>query len=892
MSRDQFNCTLCNRTIPTQEALGGHYGTQGHKQRARAASAAPASIPPGHAHCDVCGAATPYERAQQEAQASKCGVSLEPADALEFGVVEHDMHKPKAIDYSTSKQFVVKATEVECEIIEARFRKATGVKPRFTAQAYARNSLHLRVGDSRPLQVHFFPRNIFGAFHDTLIVKFRRLDTLEDFEIERDIRGEVGSSTDKAAFGPKEPFVLKAKRRKTPRARTFVPGPKTKFAANVPWVGKLPLYPPPAWLRELLEENSVGKQIAVFRKNVPPLSYKTYAPYWEKLVWAEQVAQELQLREYDMHGAALGKVSGNTYILAVPGIVDKHPNVMRGDKIRVHASTDPENKWFEGTADDVRGIEVFLKFPAKFQPPPSARFEVHFTMTAIPTRRTIRALRQPLPRESLLFPPSTQQPNRVSRKTSMTHPRFFAPEIEDNPYQRDAVLAMYYSTSGRAPFILYGPPGTGKTTTLIEACCQLLEYKPNARLLLTAPSNAAADILCERLAARAPSLGPKKMLRLNAPSRFRSGVPTSVEPFTFVHARTFACPQVDDLRKFRVIVSTCYSASILSGVGLEGGHFSHVFVDEAGQATEPEAMLPLALAGENASVVLAGDPQQLGPIINSPVGNAFSRNVSLLERLMQLPNYADRRDHPLRRTTYVKLLCNYRSHPAILRYPNAAFYGSELEACAAPAIANRLQSWDGWPHTGYPVLFHNVKGRDDREGTNVSYFNVNEITVVKAYVRGLLETRSRLRLEDKDIGIIAPYAAQVKKLRKAINRPEMTIGSVEQFQGSERSLIINSTVRSNEEHLANSKSFALGFLSNPKRLNVALTRAQAGLVVVGDADTLALDDEWRQFLLYVHDMGGWAGDEWDAEQYRDGAQDPEARAQSEMDDIISGVAAL
>lgn len=157
MSRDQFICTPCNRTFPTLEALGGHYGTQGHKQRARAASAAPASIPPGHAHCDVCGATMPvthyqshlnlprhkkvvkyyqYERAQQEAQASKCGISLEPADALEFGVVEHDMHKPKAIDYSTSKQFVVKATEDECEIIEARFRKATGVKPRFVSPSY------------------------------------------------------------------------------------------------------------------------------------------------------------------------------------------------------------------------------------------------------------------------------------------------------------------------------------------------------------------------------------------------------------------------------------------------------------------------------------------------------------------------------------------------------------------------------------------------------------------------------------------------------------------------------------------------------------------------------------------------------------------------------------
>jgi len=77
--------------------------------------------------------------------------------------------------------------------------------------------------------------------------------------------------------------------------------------------------------------------------------------------------------------------------------------------------------------------------------------------------------------------------------------------------------------------------------------------------------------------------------------------------------------------------------------------------------------------------------------------------------------------------------------------------------------------------------------------------------------------------------------------------------------------IIISTVRSNTEYLEHDKSFAIGFLSNPKRFNVALTRARAGLIVVGDPDLLALEPLWKDFLLYVHDNGGWAGQDWDAE---------------------------
>jgi hypothetical protein len=150
---------------------------------------------------------------------------------------------------------------------------------------------------------------------------------------------------------------------------------------------------------------------------------------------------------------------------------------------------------------------------------------------------------------------------------------------------------------------------SGKTVTLVETCCQLLHYKPGTTILLTAPSNAAADLLCERLSARVAS--PSYMLRLNAPSRSKLDISPSVKKYCYEVDGTFGCPALEDLKKYKVIISTTISASVLGGVGLKKGHFSHIIVDEvrslfplpfarrtlilcslpAGQGTEPEGAL-------------------------------------------------------------------------------------------------------------------------------------------------------------------------------------------------------------------------------------------------------------------------------------------------------------
>lgn len=169
---------------------------------------------------------------------------------------------------------------------------------------------------------------------------------------------------------------------------------------------------------------------------------------------------------------------------------------------------------------------------------------------------------------------------------------------------------------------------------------------------------------------------------------------------------------------------------------------------------------------------------------------------------MALPAYASPESRA-KGMLYVKLLDNYRNHPQILKVPNAEFYSDELKVCASRSTTHRLENWSGWPTKGFPFIFHAMHGKDDRSGNSPSFFNIAEVSQVKRYVESLRSNRPRLT--DSDIGIISPYASQVRSLRKSVNaesesarlatldRAELTshhldimVGSTEQFQGQER----------------------------------------------------------------------------------------------------------
>jgi len=186
-------------------------------------------------------------------------------------------------------------------------------------------------------------------------------------------------------------------------------------------------------------------------------------------------------------------------------------------------------------------------------------------------------------------------------------------------------------------------PGTGKTVTIVEAIKQILRRNPSARVLACAPSNSAADVLALRLA---ELLKPDTLFRFYAPSRERGAVPRDLLQYTFTNANgSFSHPPLTTVKTFRVIVCTCISAAFTLGIGVQRGHFSHVFIDEAAQATESEAMVVVKnTALGSTKLILSGDPKQLRPIVHSAIANELGLSISYMERLMECNAYSGPHD--------------------------------------------------------------------------------------------------------------------------------------------------------------------------------------------------------------------------------------------------------
>ncbi|PPQ91576.1 LOW QUALITY PROTEIN: hypothetical protein CVT25_012644 [Psilocybe cyanescens] len=504
------------------------------------------------------------------------------------------------------------------------------------------------------------------------------------------------------------------------------------------------------------------------------------------------------------------------------------------------------------------------------------------------------------------------------------------PLLSSKVPQLQAVASIVTLRPGSPPFIVFGPPGTGKTITIVEAILQVLEADPRARILACAPSNSAADLIASRLRVDRMNredrkLNMNQLFRFYTLSCFKNQVPDDFLPFTAtLPDGHFTVPPMHKLQDYRVVVLACVSASFSAGIGMVRGHFTHICIDGASQATEPEAFVSIkTMADSNTNIILSGDPKQLGPIVRSAIARDLGLEKSYLERLMDSEPYDLKNSYgksgsvavfqiPIMSAYWtfspsvVKLVKNFRSHDAILKFPNQTFYENELQQCAQSSVINAYLDSSYLPSKKFPVVFHAVAGKDDREASSPSFFNIDEITQIKSYVQRLKSDRA-FRTADKDIGIIAPYHAQCVKLRAALRNvaDDVKIGSVEEFQGQvcqplisshplreaypfivctqERKIILISTVRSSKEFVEYDLKHTLGFVANPRRFNgmstlslfrriltekphlVAVTKAQALLIIVGDPQVLSLDPLWRSFLNYIYLQSGWTGPDitWD-----------------------------
>lgn len=302
-----------------------------------------------------------------------------------------------------------------------------------------------------------------------------------------------------------------------------------------------------------------------------------------------------------------------------------------------------------------------------------------------------------------------------------------------------------------------------------------------------------------------------------------------------------------------------FYAKAFGGV-FEQWHWTHLFIDEAAQAREPESLIPLMVVApglespgiEMPKVILAGDSNQLGPEISSVTARQNGLDVSLFERLLRRSVYAD---HPLaRRNVYkrsqgegwyrpafVNLIKNYRSHLGILMMPSAMFYNSTLVAEAERTTS--LTGWTALPNPRIPILFCPSTGDEIWIPDTAGWYNPGEIAITTTLIVNLLYGKNTpgTTVTANEIAVIAPFREHVIRTRTALRQiglGAVGVGTVENYQGAETRVTILNCVRSRLRFLDWDRRKGRGVVGERRRFNVAITRAKELLIVVGNPDLL------------------------------------------------------
>jgi len=257
-----------------------------------------------------------------------------------------------------------------------------------------------------------------------------------------------------------------------------------------------------------------------------------------------------------------------------------------------------------------------------------------------------------------------------------------------------------------------------------------------------------------------------------------------------------------------------------------------VVIDEATQATEPSCLIPLIKARK---AIMAGDHKQLPPTILNPDAGALS--FTLFERLVRL----------FPKATYM-LRIQYRMNETIMKFPSEKFYNGALIAAESVKdikLSDLVKSLPRHPALDdTPVVFIDTGGKflEKTRPGSFSKYNPEEARLVKEIVDKLVEAG----LSAEKIGVITPYKDHEDYLKSRIK--DVEIHTVDGFQGREKEVIVLSLVRSNPQE-------EIGFLSDLRRLNVAITRAKRKLIIIGDQSTLSSHPVYQDLLEFIKKSG-------------------------------------
>lgn len=447
-------------------------------------------------------------------------------------------------------------------------------------------------------------------------------------------------------------------------------------------------------------------------------------------------------------------------------------------------------------------------------------------------------------------------------------------------------IAVQHILSSNDIAIVHGPPGTGKTTTIVQAIRLVLQTEN--QVLVCAPTNTAVDLITEKLKEQGINV-----LRLGHPARVSEDLLKSTidgqiqqhvhykdiknlrknaeEYFKMAskYKRVFGkeeqkqramyyseaknCIKESRLLEDYIIKSLFESSQVICCTPVASTHkaltnkkFRTVFFDEASQALEPMSWIPIL---KSHRIIFSGDHFQLPPVVKNTKAKQNGLDKTILDRCTPFNGVS------------VLLNRQYRMHERIMHFSNSIFYNNKLEADVS--VKNTTLSLnEDFEILNNPVELIDTAGCSYDEMLNpetLSICNEGEAQLLFNHLAILLQQYEAANEKNKiSIGIISPYKEQISLLKEKLNSldyqfdavNELEIKTIDGFQGEEMDVIYISLVRSNPDS-------EIGFLSDIRRMNVALTRARKKLIVIMDTATIGNHPFYKAFIDYCESINSY-----------------------------------